>query len=183
MNDPFNIPAASTALQVELTDMLEARERRARIQEQLLSAHGLPVISFTMNIPGPVKLLPHVTEAFQESLAAVENALSRRGLAIICRESIREKTGWEEFLCVRASPESLKRITVEIEERDPVGRLCDLDVIRPDGLKVSREDIGFPGRKCLLCGEPAHACSRSRRHSVEELTEEIERILQGRYGK
>ena len=113
----------------------------------------------------------------------MENALSRRGLAIICRESIREKTGWEEFLCVWASPESLKRITVEIEERDPVGRLCDLDVIRPDGSKVSREDIGFPGRKCLLCGEPAHACSRSRRHSVEELTGEIERILQGRYGK
>ena len=96
---------------------------------------------------------------------------------------IREKTGWEAFFCADASPETLKEITVAIEDRDPVGRLYDMDVIRTDGSKVSREDLHLPGRKCLLCGDPAHACARSRRHSVEELTEEIQRILAGRYGR
>lgn len=178
--------AAKTPAQaprVELADMLTARERRAAIQRDLLSSCQAPVISFTMNIPGPVKLLPHVTDAFQDGARAVEEALSRRQIPLLRREMIREKTGWEAFFCADASPETLKEITVAIEDRDPVGRLYDMDVIRTDGSKVSREDLHLPGRKCLLCGEPAHACARSRRHSVEELTEEIQRILAGRYGR
>lgn len=169
-------------LQVALPDMLEARERRVRIQEQLLAARGLPLISFTMNIPGPVKLLPHVEAAFEDGLKAVEQALSARKIPLACRETVREKTGPEAFFCAAALPETLKEIAVEIEDRDAVGRLYDLDVIRPDGSKVSREDLSLPVRKCLLCGEPAHACARSRRHSVEELTKEIGRILEERYG-
>ncbi len=162
---------------------MTARERRAAIQRDLLSSCQAPVISFTMNIPGPVKLLPHVTDAFQDGARAVEEALSRRQIPLLRREMIREKTGWEAFFCADASPETLKEITVAIEDRDPVGRLYDMDVIRADGSKVSREDLHLPGRKCLLCGEPAHACARSRRHSVEELTGEIQRILAGRYGR
>ena len=52
------------------------------------------------------------------------------------------------------------------------------DVLRADGTKVSREELGFAPRCCLLCGQPAHVCSRSRAHSVAELTEEITRILE-----
>lgn len=39
----------------ELPDMLNARERRVWMQEQLLSEFPGVLVSFTLNIPGPVK--------------------------------------------------------------------------------------------------------------------------------
>ncbi len=35
----------------------------------------------------------------------------------------------------------------------------------------------MPPRRCLLCGEQAQVCARSRRHSVEDLTERISKML------
>ena len=41
--------------EVTLAQMLEARERRAFHQKELLSKFRRPLLSFTMNIAGPVK--------------------------------------------------------------------------------------------------------------------------------
>ena len=43
---------------ITLEQMLLARDRRASRQAALLSRYGRPVISFTMNIAGPVKDSP-----------------------------------------------------------------------------------------------------------------------------
>lgn len=43
---------------VNLTDMLAAREERARQQHDLRQAWNLPLLSFCLNIPGPVKTTP-----------------------------------------------------------------------------------------------------------------------------
>ena len=64
-----------------------------------------------------------------------------------------------------------------IEDGGGLGRLFDIDVLDAGGKKLSREDLGLPPRKCLLCEQPAHACARSRTHTVMELTEQIESIL------
>ena len=71
----------------------------------------------------------------------------------------------------------LKKLMTEIEDGSRIGRLFDIDVIDVDLQPISRADIGMNDRKCLICGEPAHACSRSRKHSVAELLNEIERVL------
>ena len=48
---------------VQLLQMLEARERRARRQKELLDQFGLPLISFSMNIAGPIKNSPLIRKA------------------------------------------------------------------------------------------------------------------------
>lgn len=40
---------------VVLTDMLACRERRVNIQNEYIQRYHCPVISFCMNIPGPIK--------------------------------------------------------------------------------------------------------------------------------
>ena len=40
---------------VNLREMLEARETRVSKQQRLLREYGLPLLSFTMNLAGPVK--------------------------------------------------------------------------------------------------------------------------------
>ena len=53
--------------EVSLTEMLDAREARAFAQKQLLNRYGKPLICLTLNIPGPVKVLPGVPQAFEEA--------------------------------------------------------------------------------------------------------------------
>ena len=46
----------------------------------------------------------------------------------------------------------VKRLLVPLEDASKLGRLYDIDIIGRDGKKISRSDIGKPGRTCLLCG-------------------------------
>lgn len=162
---------------VSLLEMMNAREMRCRLQQQLLHLYKEPLICLTLNIPGPVKVLPGIREAFETACTRIEALLKERLVLIDHLETIKEKTGYEAFYSIDASAEFVKELMISIEDQDRLGRLLDIDVLRTDGTKVSREELGYPARRCLLCVEPAHACSRSRKHSVEELVGEIRRIL------
>ncbi|HBT15986.1 MAG TPA: citrate lyase holo-[acyl-carrier protein] synthase, partial [Firmicutes bacterium] len=41
-----------------LEDILRARDRRAEKQKQLIQEYVLPLVSFTINIPGTIKSSP-----------------------------------------------------------------------------------------------------------------------------
>ncbi len=166
----------------ELPDMLNARERRVWVQEKLLSEYPGVLVSFTLNIPGPVKVLPYVPDAFALALKEIVSALTEAEIPILKRSLILDKTGPEAFLCVDVDALAVKRLLVPLEDASKLGRLYDIDIIGRDGKKISRSDIGKPGRTCLLCGRPARECSRSRAHSVEELTVEINRIFKEYFG-
>ena len=56
--------------QVTLEDMLLCRETRQERQRALLERHGKPLLSFTMNVPGPVKTNAELRRAFDEGLSA-----------------------------------------------------------------------------------------------------------------
>ncbi len=73
---------------------------------------------------------------------------------------------------------ALKANMLQIESAHPLGRLFDLDVIGLGGLSISREELGHSKRKCLLCKQDAHICSRSRSHSVEEIIRQIQVIVE-----
>lgn len=164
--------------QVSLAEMMNARDLRCMTQRRLLEQYrGSTLICLTLNIPGPVKVLPGVPAAFEACRASIESQLCRAGISILHTESIQEKTGWEAFYVVDGDARTVKRLMLELEDGSRAGRLFDLDVLLPDGGKLSREDLGFPPRRCLLCGETAQVCARSRRHSVAELVAEIQRIL------
>lgn len=167
--------------EVSLTEMLAARERRVWLQNQLLQQYKKSLISFTLNIPGPIKVLPGVPEAFLDGCRRIEALLKERLILIQHMETIKEKTGYEAFYSVDANPDFVKELMVQLEDQDRTGRLFDIDVLRSDASKVSREDLGFAPRRCLLCDQPAHVCSRSRNHSVATLTAEIEKILKERH--
>ena len=62
-----------------------------------------------------------------------------------------------------------------------MGRLLDIDVIRPDGTKIARTEIGLPPRKCLLCGQDAPVCARSRTHTVGELFARTHEMIEAHF--
>ncbi|MEF9938719.1 MAG: citrate lyase holo-[acyl-carrier protein] synthase [Clostridium sp.] len=163
--------------EVSLEEMLFAREQRVMIQNTLIQTYHVPLICFTLNIPGPIKVFEKIPETFQSGCEQIEHILERSGTSFFYAQSIEEKTGYEAFFCADGSPEELKKMMIQLEDKSAVGRLYDIDVLQNDGLKVSREELGLPARTCLLCSESAHSCSRSRRHSTEELIARIKEIL------
>ena len=164
-------------MEVSLTEMLEAREKRAWQQRELLR-RGRTMICFTMNIAGPIKNSPLIGSGYDLGKRLLLGQLDVAGVAVSDFEEVREKTGNECILLVDAEPLTVKAITSELEDHAPIGRLFDMDVLRPDGSKVERQELGLPGRKCLLCGESAQVCARSRKHSVAELQAKTREILQ-----
>ena len=62
-------------VEVSLEQVLLARENRAGRQQRLLAQYGLPLVSFTMNMAGPVKDTPLSRFAFQAGVAALTKRL------------------------------------------------------------------------------------------------------------
>ena len=159
---------------VTLTEILDAREKRAMRQKELLAEYQKPIVSFTMNIPGPVKLDRDVSIGFFVGCRLLRDALAGK---ILHAEEHRKETGCEAFFVVDLPANQLKELTVDLEDGDSVGRLFDMDVLDVDGHAISRETLGYPRRGCLICMEDAVVCARSRAHSVEELRDRTDFLL------
>ena len=168
---------------VTLMEMLGAREARAMRQQQLLEEYHLPVISFCLNIAGPVKNSPVLRRAFQEGLERLACALLVGRLDIVHREEVDEPTGCEALWVVRGDGRAVKELCVELEDRDALGRLFDMDVLDPASGKWDRTQLGQPPRKCLVCGKEGKGCASRRLHTVEELQGATQVILEDYFGK
>ena len=148
--------------------MLEAREKRVERQEKLLKDCSC-LVCFTMNIAGPYKFSDCIMRAYAEGVAKIYRLLEQNSIDVLKAEQVIEKTGVEGYIALQRNPFEIKRLMVQIEDNFELGRLFDIDVIKSDGEKVSRSDIGMDGRNCMICGSEGSGCARSRRHSVEEL--------------
>lgn len=150
---------------VSVSDILTARDRRAARQQTLLEKYRRPLISFTMNIAGPIKTNAVIRRAFEEGMALIRRELARMSIPVLAFEEAAAFTGNEALWCLDGNAAVIKRRMCLIEESCPLGRLFDIDVIDADGQHLSRERE----RPCLICGQPVRACARSRAHSPEEL--------------
>ncbi len=161
---------------VTVSEMAERREERAAQQHALLNLLGGEgcVVCLNLNIAGPVKRSGLADHAFFAAVRDIRDALFGENCAKLVKSVfVNRKTGIEALFAVRGDAEKIKIRCMGIEEASPAGRLLDIDVIAPDGTKIGRN----APRKCLICGENASVCARSRAHSVEELRETTERIL------
>ena len=153
--------------------MLARREQRASAQNSFLARYHSPLVSFTMNIPGPVKTNDSIRRAFDIGQILILEGLARLGAKILAVSEIHEDTGDELLLAVNADPEIIKDMAEAIEDSSPLGRLFDIDIIGSNGRKLSRKDF----RKCIICGKQAQDCARSRAHSVSDLQRAVNRLL------
>ncbi len=160
---------------VSLEEILNARENRVKIQQKMLQKAPTCLLSFTLNIPGPVKVFPYTKWAYEVGSSIISKGVSLLNGDVLEQFEAKNETGWEGFFALNLPPEEIKTYLLEQEEYHPLGRLFDFDVLRTDGSKLSRQELGFPERTCLLCGNPAFLCGRSRTHSAQELlAKEIE---------
>ena len=160
-----------------LDQILAERERRWNRRLALAATHSCPVLSLTLNIPGPDKNPVGAEAALERLRAALRAAIDAAGgqTAGELRLSGPDGPGW--LAAVRMDALALKRLAVRVEEEHALGRLADADVMDAAGRPCNREDVGREPRRCFLCSRPASLCRRERRHSLEELLAAVRALL------
>jgi len=157
-----------------MDQILSAREERSRIQDRLLVQYKKPLISFTMNIPGPVKNADWISQSFEYGKEDLLAYFSSTGIRLVDEEET--PAGPEAFFIIENTTDNnmsdafaIKKMAVLFEQQHAAGRWYDVDVRSSDGRFISREQIGAAERKCFICGRSAKLCGRSRQHTAEEL--------------
>lgn len=162
-----------------LADILEAKEKRAQRQKELLARFkGASLISLSLNIPGSLKLSHNAVVLFEIAVREIRTCLERETLMLVAFESVFALSGAEGLFVCHAQAKVLKNMTCQIEEEHPLGRLMDIDVLDTEGKSLSREAFGYPKRRCLVCEREAKACAREQRHAYEALHRHIDALVQ-----
>ena len=136
------------------------------IQNELLAAYHVPVISFTMNMAGPVKVTALSHRAFLWGCQQLRLGFSQNKFPVLETRTRSLPTGDEAYFAIDAPADRVKALCIEIEEANRMmGRIFDMDVIGTDGRKLERG----AERACIVCGKPGRDCASRRLHSVAEL--------------
>ena len=160
--------------EITLSEILIAREERVGIQNALLAEYPAPVVSFTMNVAGPVKVTGLSHRAFLWGMEQLRLGFVQNRMRVLKEYTRSLPTGDEGYFAVDAPAEAVKALCVEIEESFAAGRLYDMDVIGLDGKKLER---GVE-RPCIVCGEPGRGCASRRVHTAAEVREAGDRVLE-----
>ncbi|MBF0751611.1 MULTISPECIES: triphosphoribosyl-dephospho-CoA synthase CitG [unclassified Pasteurella] len=159
---------------ISLEALLNAREERALLQQQLLAKYQLPLLSVTLTAIGEVKKNPLLDYVFEKALEKLTALFAQRKWQP-AKKAIRIlDSGHEAFFVLPVEAMELKRAMIELEESSSLARLWDLDVWDAEGRLFSRADFNKAPRTCLICGENAKNCTRSRKHHINDILLEMQ---------
>ena len=156
-----------------LESLLAARDERALMQADMLKSFCC-VLQISLNIPGMPKRIQGDEDAINRG---EEILLEFIGANPAERLALCNNAGYTVMFGLRdVNPLELKKTAVLVEELEPWCRVLDIDVISTAG-HISRTDIGFLPRRCMLCEQEAKVCARLRSHSVGELRDKVQLML------
>ncbi len=162
-----------------LAQILSFRELKADAQQNISRPlGGCDVLSFGMNIPGPIKTSAAIHRGFLCGIRRLKQVLIKANVKILAEQVMESPAGYAAIYAVSGmSAQALKLLVMALEDTHPLGRLWDFDVLIQGHIPVGRENLEKPGRPCLICGSPAKLCARSQAHSREELAQAVQLLL------
>lgn len=173
MNDIFQ-----KGIEVNIPEVLNNRDKRVAIQEKLVNDNPTKtIIGAKLNIPGPIKNNTEIEYFFEQEMAFFEQKLNEKFSFQLFLSELSQPTGPESFYIIDGSSQAVKKLCIDFEESKDYRRLFDLDVHNFGQNDLSRTDLGFPERQCLVCGKPAKECGRARTHTVADLQAKVSKLI------
>ena len=149
-----------------INDILDDREKRYYKILSLIDRYKQPVICGKINYPGANKNTQEATKAF--------NALEKLLIKEFLEKSLYSKThhgkdGSSLLIVINCGAVKAKEICIDIENKHPLGRVFDIDIYNTKGTPISRTELGHKPRKCVVCDGYGKICTRTQKHTYEEV--------------
>jgi holo-ACP synthase len=162
-----------------INKILIDREKRYNKILDLLKKFKMDVVCGKINYPGNNKNSKEVEKAFRVLLNKVKKSFSQWAIYL---DILSGDDGPAVLMVVDKDAFEAKKLALIVEEETGIGRVFDVDIYKVDGTSVSRRDLKLPERRCLLCQEDGRICTRLGKHSVDEVLEKINNIIEA-YGE
>ncbi|MCG8569605.1 MAG: citrate lyase holo-[acyl-carrier protein] synthase [Spirochaetes bacterium] len=153
-----------------------ARELKSATQKKIITSFQKPIISFSLNIPGPNKNLQQYHKIYIAGYKAIMKMVNNNSWPLLFSHQKNNAAGFQLFLSINTDVKQLKIQSIKLEEKHPLGRIFDIDVLDNLGRAVSRKDVGFTSRTCLICSNNPLFCRRTNKHTLEETLTAINKI-------
>jgi len=152
------LPEYATRHEVSIPELLASRDERQARQQEWLTRHSAPLVSFTVVAPGPIKDSELTRRIFNHGVTTLL-ALAKQSTWIVREQTaLVSASGPEGLLSIEAPAHDLKLATIELEHSHPLGRLWDIG-------------------RCLLCEQSAADCARGKTHALSDLLTQMEALL------
>jgi holo-ACP synthase CitX len=159
--------------------ILEDREKRYNKIIDLAQGYSKPVLCGKLNYPGNNKNTLEVKSAFNILMQLISGRYCQHLKYI---EILGGFDGPSILMVLDMPVLEAKKAAVMLEEGHELGRLFDIDIYSPEGEPVSRTEVYFNNRTCLLCESDGKECSRGKHHKLEEILEKVDNMIRG-YGE
>lgn len=167
---------------VSLDEVLQNKEWRQNYQETIETKYpNKVVLGIKLNIPGPIKTNASLKKVFELGWNKIINSLKDKKLEICFFNLYLDKiTGPEGVVVVSGDIIPVKKEMITFESNFLLGRLFDIDVMSKTdkNYQLSRTQLGFEARKCLICEQDAKICAKTQKHTLAEIYREIEKLIE-----
>ncbi|ENM5729155.1 citrate lyase holo-[acyl-carrier protein] synthase [Vibrio mimicus] len=150
--------------------ILKAREQRYLVKTAMIEGGGT-LIEMASIMPGSDKQHAGLAQIFEDGLRELTVHLNLGVNAIMD-----DCAGYYALARSPLDGVTCKRLAVALEEQYPWNRLLDIDCFVL-GNAVTRSSMGFPERKCLVCGDVHSECIYEKRHPIELVSSSAHQLI------
>ncbi len=161
---------------ITVDDICNARDIRIKKLQRLSINKADGFILFTLNIPGEIKNTFLYGKIFNQGIRTLKTVFKKIGIVYKIEHILELPTGPEAYMVLYSCDLiKIKKITAEIEEDHPLGRIFDIDLFDRN---LNQVKINRDVRKCYICERSGIECSRSKRHNLNEVLERIKAVAE-----
>ncbi len=156
-----------------IQEFLLAREQRVLHQEELLAKYNKTLVTLKINYPDFEKA-GYINNNIINIIA--QEILAYYKKYIIIHEKYESLEGLIYHFIFDMNFKATKKAMINIEEQHILGRCVDIDVYDVNKTSISRTELGFQPRKCFICDNMAHICSRAKTHTLNQISQYFQKI-------
>lgn len=113
------LPEFASHHAVSIPELLVSRDERQARQHAWLKRHPVPLVSFTVVAPGPIKDSEVTRRIFNHGVTALRALATKQGWQIQEQAALVSASGPEGMLSIAAPARDLKLATIELEHSHP----------------------------------------------------------------
>lgn len=157
----------------EVNEIATDKLKRKAIQLDLIKDYNKNLVSILVDYPGEKRdnyMTKNITRCMEDIFKGIFTTKLFLEINWITFE------GPVIIMLIEGDVEAIKKTCVEIQDKHILGGCVIFDVYDLNGEKVTRKALGYPAKKCFICGEDLDECKKNNKHPDDEIISKIQEL-------